>query len=418
MAVDYYRKVFRRRPRGMWPAEGAVSQEVISIFADSRLRWIATDRGVLSQSGEHGYPVGDPDVLCHPYRAEHGGKEISVFFRDTRLSDDIGFVHNRADDYEKAAGDLVGQIKERFASKLRSSDDRVLTLAVDGENAWGSYRDDGRPFLHALYAALEKDREIETTSFAEYIEGNPARAVPPHPLAEQTRVYDLATASWIDENGSAPGVDLGTWVGEPEENAAWELLGEARDFLIRMGATPQSAPKAFEALYIAEGSDWFWWFGEDQDSGRDSEFDDLFRLHLKNVYRALDVRPPDKLLRNIVPHGYAWDFGAPGGRPSPGDEITVRTRCPGALSWQASGETSGEASGETSGEAPVSPVGGVMAQATLYQAVIGSFPLRVRELTFSFRCARPGCACQEPCCAPRETALRFASPVTAEEGEA
>jgi alpha-amylase/alpha-mannosidase (GH57 family) len=362
-AVDYYREVFRRRPRGMWPAEGAVSQSVLPLFGQQRLRWIATDRGVLARSGRHGYDVGDPDVLCRPYRAVEGEHQVSVFFRDTRLSDDIGFVFNHHDDHERAARDFLQRIKERFSDRFRTAEDRVLTVIVDGENAWGGYRDDGRPFLHALYAALEADTEIETVTFSEYIEGSPERGIQSHGLGEQSQVHELYTGSWIDEAGSRPGVDLGTWIGEEEENVAWDLLGEAREFLDRQGATPESAPEAFDALYMAEGSDWFWWFGDDQDSGRDSEFDDLFRMHLRNIYRSLRADPPASLDEAIVPHVHVWDYGTPGSWAPPGFQVAVRTRAPGTLTIRPNGGPAHALE--------LTPVGGVMSGTTHYQVNLG-----------------------------------------------
>jgi hypothetical protein len=57
-----------------------------------------------------------------------------------------------------------------------------------------------------------------------------------------------------------------------------------------------SAP-GYEAAYcemmIAQGSDWFWWFGDDHQTENAAEFDALFRSRLKNVYRLLgDIPPP------------------------------------------------------------------------------------------------------------------------------
>lgn len=380
-AVDLYREIFRQRPRGMWPAEGAVSQFALPFFGRQRLRWIATDRGVLARSGRHGYQVDDPDVLCRPYRAVEGEHQLSVFFRDTRISDDIGFVFSHQRNPEEAARDFLKSIKERFSDRFRTTEDRVLTVVVDGENAWGTYRDDGRPFLHALYTALESDTEIETVTFSEYIEGSAERGIFSHGIGEQQQVYELYTGSWIDEAGSLPGVDLGTWVGEEEENTAWELLGEARRFVKEQGATPESAPEAFEALYIAEGSDWFWWFGDDQDSGRDSEFDDLFRMHLKNVYRALGHEPPARLSQPIVPHLYVWDYGTPGGWVPPGYEVAVRTQTPGLLTIRTNTGDQRQLS--------VSPVGGVMSGVNHYQVTLGAIPIGVHSFEINFDGEQP-----------------------------
>lgn len=388
-AVEAYRGWFGRPPRGMWPAEGAVSRGVIPILARHGVRWIATDRKVLAGSGRWGYEVDDPDVLCRPYRAEEGEAALSVFFRDTVASDLIGFQYQSWEDPEGAARHFLRHVKERFAAPPGSTGDRVLTVALDGENAWGAYRDDGRPFLHALYRALAGDPEILTVTFGEYLEGNPARAVAAHPPGGQRVVHDLRTGSWIDERGSAPGADLGTWIGEEEENRAWELLGEAREFLAARGAGPATHPDAFEALYAAEASDWFWWLGEDQESGRDPEFDELFRLHLRNVYRALGAEPPDALWRYIVPRTVEWTFAAPVARIQPGDRLAVRTNCPGILLWRVDG-------GEPRSER-VPAVGGVMAGQQRHRIVLGPFTAGDRQVRFRFECTHPRCPGEDLC---------------------
>ncbi len=401
LAVEFYRRHFGQSPRGMWPAEGAVSQFVIPFFARHGVSWIATDRGVLARSGRWGYRADEPDVLCQPYRAEEDEHAVSVFFRDTALSDAIGFRYYGYTDYEQAARDFLREIKERFTWRVTGDPsallsvagqalDRLLTVVLDGENAWGAYREDARPFLHALYGLLERDAEVETVTFAEYLDGDPARNIDPHPLVAQTKVYDLFTGSWIDENGSAPGVDLGTWIGEDEENRGWELLGRARDLITQANATPETAPAAFEALHMAEGSDWFWWFGADQDSGNDDEFDDLFRVHLKNVYRGLGVEPPTELDQNIVPHAVVWTFTQQADRIQRGDRLKAQTNCPGILTWQVDG-------GDPQ-SAPLAPVGGVMAGVQRYDLTLGPFAPEAREVRFRFRCTHRNCDGTNVCC--------------------
>ncbi len=403
LAVDCYERHFGQPPRGIWPAEGAVSQFVIPSFAQHGIGWLATDRGVLARSGRWGYRVDDPDVLCQPYRAEQDGHAVSVFFRDTALSDAIGFRYYSYADYEQAARDFLHAIKERFAWRVTGDADRVLTVVLDGENAWGAYREDARPFLHALYGLLERDAEVQTVTFAEYLAGNPARGIAPHPPETQAKVYDLFTGSWIDEFASAPGVDLGTWIGEDEENRAWELLGAARDALQASGATPETAPAAFEALYSAEGSDWFWWFGADQDSGNDDEFDDLFRLHLKHIYRGIGVEPPARLDRHIVPHAVTWTFTHQRSRIQPGDRLTIRTNCPGDLTWQVGG-----AAPQT---AALVPAGGVMAGVQRYHLTLGPFPPAAHDVRFRFRCTQPGCDGRNICCKQDEHVVQIAQRV-------
>jgi alpha-amylase/alpha-mannosidase (GH57 family) len=402
LAEASYERQFGQAPRGMWPAEGAVSQSVIPIFARHGIQWIATDGGVLGRSGRWGYQVDDADVLCQAYRAEEEGHAIAVFFRDARLSDDIGFHYNTVSDPQEAAATFLRQIRERFARRLTGTDDRVLTIALDGENAWGAYRDDARPFLHALYGLLEGDQEIETVTFSQYLNGDPDRSLAAHPIHQQPRVHDLFTGSWIDENGSAPGVDLGTWIGEAEENRAWDLLGRARDAVSHARVTPSATPAAFDALYIAEGSDWFWWFGDDQDSGRDQEFDDLFRMHIRNIYRSLHQPVPADVDEHIVPHAWLWTFMEPIDCVQYRDRLAIETNCPGQLSWRVDDSAWSVAT--------MAPAGGVMAGVRRHHLTLGPFPPTARTLHFRFRCMHPGCDGRGACCMAKDRVVQIQGP--------
>jgi alpha-amylase/alpha-mannosidase (GH57 family) len=387
-AVHAYQRHFGQPPKGMWPAEGAVAQFVLPLFAEQGLRWLATDQGVLARSGRYGYHSEDPDVLAQPYRASEGDQALSVFFRDTALSDNIGFRYQGCQDFGAVAAAFLEEIKARFARRFQHDEDRVLSVILDGENAWGAYCEDARQFFHALYALLEQDSEVETVTMSDYLGGDPERDLAPHPLESQPQVYDLYTGSWIDELGSAPGVDLGTWLGEAEENRAWQLLLETRETLGKAGATPETHPAAFEALYRAEGSDWFWWFGADQDSGHDADFDALFRAHLEAVYLALGQEPPATLAERIVPATLTWTFTEPIATLQRGDVLVVETQCPGRLVYWREGEASRDV--------PLTPVGGVMAGTRRYQHNLG--PLEGGSLFFSFHCAEPTCSGQDGCC--------------------
>lgn len=404
LAVAQYERLLGRPPHGMWPAEGAVSQLVLPLFARSGIRWIATDRGVLARSGRWGYDADDPDVLCQPYRAEQGDAQVSVFFRDTWLADHIGFHYQLYDDYETAARAFLDEIKNRFARRMSGDEDRVLTVVLDGENAWGAYRDDARPFLHALYGLLERDSELRTVTFGEYLDGNIRRGLRPHPAAEHRRVHELHAGSWIDEPGSAPGVDMGTWIGEAEENRAWSLLAQARDDLARSGASATIASDAFRAVYAAEGSDWFWWFGADHDSGNDAAFDDMFRRHLRSVYRARGVEAPAPLDAPIVPRVVIWRFTHPVSRVAPGVRLAVQTHCAGTLTWRFDDGPAWTAA--------LVPSGGAMAGTHRHAITLGPLPGDAAELKLRFRCAEPRCERREICCREDEHVVTIVQVVT------
>ena len=365
-----------RPPRGMWPAEGAVAQQLIPLFARHGAQWIASDRGVLARSGRWGYRADDPDVLCQPYRAEEGGSAVSVFFRDGSLADQIGFHYQHHADYAEAARQFVEQIKVRYARQVRGPGDRVLTVALDGENAWSAYREDARPFLRELYRLLETDAELATVTFSEYLDGNAARGIPPHPAAEQEHVHELFTGSWADEDRSAAGVDLGTWIGEEEENAAWMLLGEVRAHLAASGATLESAPAAYHAMFAAEGSDWFWWLGSDQESGRDAELDALFHAHLQQVYHALGEAAP----AHVTPHGgpptVVWTPTCPVTSLAPGERLLVRMARPGRLVYAVNQSAPHFAQ--------LTLVRGREAAAPHFQRLLGPFAPGDREVRFRF----------------------------------
>ena len=389
-AVEQYERLFGTRPRGFWPAEGAVCADMIPLLARHGIRWLATDAGVLARSGRWGYRADKPDVLCQPRRVAAGDAEVSILFRDPWLSDRIGFHYQHVADVDAAAHDFVAQLELGVAALLRDAADRLVTIVLDGENAWGGYADDGRPFLRALYRALGDSDVLRCVTPSEYLDGNPARGILPHPVASQEPVHDLATGSWIDEYGSGPGVDLGTWIGEPEENRAWALLGAVRNDLARRGATPTSAPLAFDALAAAEGSDWFWWFGADQDSGCDERFDELFRTHLSNVQRALDATPDPALSVPIVPRHVTWSFARPVAAIGARDRISIVTNCEGEVTWAVDDSEPRRA--------VLHLAGGVMAGERRHHAALGPFGETARELRFRFRCGCRTCHGRDACC--------------------
>ncbi len=134
--------------------------------------------------------------------------------------------------------------------------------------------------MRKLYEGLEKSHTLKTVRGSDYFESFP----------ETKNTTTLHTGSWINS-------DFDIWIGDDyEENAAWNLLGAARDFLTKKieegHVSPEAAKKAFESIYAAEGSDWFWWFGPDFQTDCDLLFDELFRIHLQNVYRHLGSEPP------------------------------------------------------------------------------------------------------------------------------
>jgi len=284
-AVEAYQASFGRAPRGLWPSEGSVSPEVPPLAAAAGFRWIATDEGILCRSlgrtlcRDGRGRLQEPDTLYQAYRAPADSGELAIIFRDRVLSDLIGFQYYNQPPGD-AAADLVGRLSEIAAGS--GARDAFVAIILDGENAWEHYEDSGIPFLHALYDLLARTPHIHTVTVSEHLESHPPQAVLPR----------LFSGSWINS-------DFGIWIGHQEDRRGWELLAQTRQFLAARtdGARPLSPElsKAWEELYVAEGSDWFWWYGDDHSSPQDAEFDRLFRLHLQNVYRLVGESPPEVL---------------------------------------------------------------------------------------------------------------------------
>jgi alpha-amylase/alpha-mannosidase (GH57 family) len=282
-ALEYHRQLFGTAPVGMWPAEGSVAEEIIPLLAESGIQWIGTDEGVLARSlgvnieRNFGGIMKNPDLLYKPYLAGKGDKRVSVVFRDHTLSDLVGFVYSKWD-YKNAVHDLIDRL-HRVRREL-SNGPHLVSIILDGENAWEYYQNDGRDFFLYLYERLSREQGLRCVSVGEYLKENPAQAP----------IERLHAGSWINAN-------YRIWIGHEEDNRAWDLLSHTRDSLVRYasGGDPGRIEKAWEEIYIAEGSDWCWWYGDDHFSENDEEFDLLFRTHLMNVYRIIGFDVPDEL---------------------------------------------------------------------------------------------------------------------------
>ena len=292
-ALDSHQRTFGERPVGMWPSEGSVSDEAIGIAAQLGVQWVATDEGVLGRSIDHemyrdreGFlDRSNAEKLYNIHRWERDGLAMNMVFRDHRLSDLVGFVYAgmRAPD---AAEHLLNNIKRAAAPVIESGRDAVLSIILDGENAWESFERNGRDFLRQFYDKLQREPQIEPITISEAIE----RQKP----ASFGKLRGLVPGSWINAN-------FNVWIGAPEDNKSWDYLSQARDFYDDNASRVREGQRklAYEELLIAEGSDWNWWYGPEHHSANDRDFDELYRKHLSNVYTALGGVPPDHLARPI-----------------------------------------------------------------------------------------------------------------------
>ncbi|MCA9054225.1 MAG: hypothetical protein KDA75_10335, partial [Planctomycetaceae bacterium] len=295
-AIEYHAELFGRPPHGMWPSEGSVSQDVVAAIADAGIHWIATDEEILTRSLDGQVSrdpqgcVNRPDRLYQPWQVEQAGKSLEIVFRDHALSDLIGFHYQRSDP-EWAADDLLNRTASigRSVSEYQPGRPALVPVILDGENCWEHYPDGGVRFLRKLYRDAAGRADISADRISDYLDAHPATE----------RIPKLFAGSWIFHN-------FAIWIGHHEDRTAWDALHETRRFLKHADDSGKYADevlrRAWNELDIAEGSDWFWWYGDDHNSELDAVFDQLFRRHLENVYRVLGEAPPTSLSRAIGGH--------------------------------------------------------------------------------------------------------------------
>ncbi len=291
-ALDLHERVFGARPRGMWPSEGSVSEAAIAVAHEAGVEWLASDEGVLGrtvgatfQRNDAGaLSAADAALLCRPWRYEREGATVDFVFRDHAISDLIGFVYSSMPPAD-AANHLLNRIRQAAAPLREQGKDALVPIILDGENAWEFYPKSGREFLRRVCDGLQRNPEMEAVTISEALAGH----------TERGTLNGITPGSWINAN-------FNVWIGAPEDNRSWDLLGEARDFYEEHAeqASDEARTLAFEELLIAEGSDWNWWYGPEHHSANDADFDELYRAHLANVYRALGGVAPESLAQPIA----------------------------------------------------------------------------------------------------------------------
>ena len=276
--IEIYEKNFGCKPRGIWPSEGSVCEEMISILSEAGIKWTASDEEILERSidlslrrDEQGVP-NRPELLYKPWK----NNGIDILFRDHMLSDLIAFVYNQWDQ-EKAADDFIQKI-EHIQNKLPAFDHFIIPVILDGENAWESFENDGTLFLESLYKGLQ-EHNIQTTTISDFINAHPSDAI----------LNNIFPGSWI-------GANFNIWIGHPEDHKAWKIIKDLHD---KLKEKHIDDAEIWDRIYILEGSDWYWWFGEEHFSAVAEVFDELFRLNAIWIYRKIGEEPPPELFSTI-----------------------------------------------------------------------------------------------------------------------
>lgn len=291
-AICLYEELFGCKPKGMWASELAVSEDMLNLYNKCGINWTITDECILSGSLNKEFirdnkgNLEDPYHLSHVYSYKCKKSDIGLFFRDSVFANLIGFEYPHYDSVE-AANDLYDRIKQ-IQDKLKTSPDKnhIVLIAMDGENSWENYQNDGNKFLETLYSLICKDETLISETLSEYYER----------VLKNQHLSHVISGSWINHN-------FQLWIGEPTKNKAWEYLAHVRSDIKNLEKDVSDVnikKQMWGEIYIAEGSDWFWWFGEPNDSGQDNLFDYLFRRHLQNVYLLANKPVPEFLKEPLI----------------------------------------------------------------------------------------------------------------------
>lgn len=310
-ALDSHYRRFGQAPRGMWPAEGGVSHAALLLLAEHGVNWAATGEGVLANSLCHVYAREHlperRNYLYKPYRVSDGNRQVTCFFRDDLLSDKIGFEYSRWHGND-AVSDFVSEL-ERILDQADPGQTPVVSVILDGENAWEYYPYNGYYFLSELYQRLSAHPCIQLTTFGE-VEQMCAEMTQDEELLELQSYHGASIAldylpaisagSWVYGNFS-------TWIGSLDKNRGWDLLCEAKKsydaVMASGGLSDEERSRAEHQLADCEGSDWFWWFGDYNSAQSVASFDQLYRRNLANLYRLLKLPVPE-VLDHVISIGH------------------------------------------------------------------------------------------------------------------
>ncbi len=291
-AKKFHANLFGEVPRGMWPAEGGVSDAALSLLAEHGVEWAATGQGVLVNSllKSHLSVADKNEYLYQPYRVTNGEHDILCFFRDDQLSDKIGFEYAKmhTPDAVKDFIQTLEHIQQASTLDDTSNKAKVVSVILDGENAWEYYPYNGYYFLSELYEALTNHPDIEMTTFRDIVDLYQSKEYKIKGLSAQV-LPQVAAGSWVYGTFS-------TWIGSKDKNLAWDLLCVAKktyDKVLSKGdLNAQQLAACERQLAICEGSDWFWWFGDYNSSDSVASFDQLYRRNLINLYTLLQQPVP------------------------------------------------------------------------------------------------------------------------------
>ena len=278
MAISQYKEIFGKNPSGFWPAEGSVSLDTAKLFIDNGLKWFCTDEAILFKTLHN----SDKSNIYKNYKLTTENGSIDVRFRDHYLSDAIGFEYSNMDP-KSAVSSFIKHLKDIYNSNKHSP---LVNVILDGENAWEFFPNNAQDFFILLYRTIEECEWIECVAMDDISKDEDI-------ITEE--ISHIGSGSWINGN-------FDIWIGSDQKNKAWQLLDiTKKDYDLYKETIDEATNKLIiHEFNVALGSDWFWWYGDDHFTILASQFDELFRTHLINIYHYMGKTVPSELYTPIV----------------------------------------------------------------------------------------------------------------------
>ncbi|MEM1529193.1 MAG: hypothetical protein QXH02_01830 [Desulfurococcaceae archaeon] len=231
------------KPKGIWLPEMSFSMNLISILKSQNLEYTFLDEryhfnGAKGDIGDHYEPYVVQDS---------SGNTLTVLFRDTELSNDVGFANNYCSDIHAVKGAYA--FMSKLVDKCARNRAKVLTIALDGEN-WMAFSKNPPAtavFLETVLLLLKRLGKLglaKLTTAEEVL-----RSTPP-----VRKLWYVPSTTWLGSYTK--------WKGERVEHEVfWEMverrIARYKEYILKHGLD-EKAVKAEWALWHVLDSDYWW----------------------------------------------------------------------------------------------------------------------------------------------------------------
>ena len=270
---ELYQQIFNSLPQGIVPPGGAISSPTIDLLSEFDIRWVVTAPLVSGTPNKEKIKY-----LPLSYYLTGQGKEVYLFSRENEISEYWNFP---------SGGISAKERVKLWITQIAQKNYPLLVVTIEGGNFFSSDdRSWNKEILEQFFTQIMQTRLLTFTA-EEYILKNPAKA----------KIEQISPLTWMKDGFSA-------WVGGPKQNAAWNLLLQARETVEKYKNSGQAEIKildpVFEEIYTCEAGENFLYFGEYLKKEDSEKVELIFRLRLINIYRLLGHPIPQELFSPLT----------------------------------------------------------------------------------------------------------------------